>query len=476
MKRSQQEVKSLLLSSVEKIARLTEEGHSPNDAAFMIAKEAGLDAPLIRRLCHAYNIGQQNFQRENAGTSAEKFAAFPIADPDAVTARLYPEVSAETLRKAAVAQSVDPDYQASAQWYLDLQHKTRREESAAQLRKAAQAGDQAVAEIEAPSIEDLIANEQRLKVAASAQRTKLASLKADLRYERGRLRGYFLSPAQDVSVAQAECHAAHRFGQKWASAIFDFLVGSDSRLVKQARFSPEQTLRLGSRAADWSQYPYSILQRAHELSEELLKTAAYAESVDLFLKSATSLIEERLRPTAPEGVLPCLQKAAAGGGGGGGAGGKIPNKNNRRPMLDIKPKEKINLPSGAWGREKIKDWGLGAVQNVGPARGIMSALTTDYELPEGSDVVDSQLSKFEDPSIELKIRKANIESSLHDLMANDPEISAHDPESVLKTYNELTQLNPRIADKPALLRVVLRSVLQSRPQVTDIETATRFGR
>jgi hypothetical protein len=498
MKRSKQEIERLLLTSVEKVARLTDEGAEPNDAVLTVAKEAGLDAPLIEHVCHAYNIGQQNFQRESTGTSAEKFASFPLADPLVVNREMYPEVNATVLRKRASAQDVDPAYRESAHWYRDLEVKQNNEDTRQSWQKSAAVEEPIIAP---PSLKDLEDNERYFRLGVDQARLKSATVTADLRMERGKLRSYFVHTGADVSLAEAECHARHRYGVKWASAIFDFVVGADSRLAKAARFQDGDEVRLGSRPADWNTYPYSIIKTAHALSNDLVEAAEELDGRERLAKTASSLVLERLRPTPEEGGLPCFRKAAApddltswlqGGGKTSSISSKVKKpKTDEQVAADREtkrtaqtgarsgkpePAKGLDVPGFAWGRQAVNKGFTGPLKTVAPGRGILSALSTEYQLPDAGSTVESQLSAFEDPGVEMQIRKANILSGLNDLLANDPIIGAEDPETVLKTYNEMTQLNPKIADKPALLRVMLRNVLTNRPQITDIENATRFGR
>jgi hypothetical protein len=78
------------------------------------------------------------------------------------------------------------------------------------------------------------------------------------------------------------------------------------------------------------------------------------------------------------------------------------------------------------------------------------------------DLVDSVLSKLESPQHEEKLRSIQAKADLTDFMANDPVISGYandDPDQVLDAYNEISQLSPRAATQPALMRALLRKKL-----------------
>jgi hypothetical protein len=64
-----------------------------------------------------------------------------------------------------------------------------------------------------------------------------------------------------------------------------------------------------------------------------------------------------------------------------------------------------------------------------------------------------------DPAHEAKIRSIQTQAALHDMMANDPVISGHQPEDVLRIYNEVQQLAPRVAQNSMLMRALIRKHL-----------------
>jgi hypothetical protein len=70
----------------------------------------------VALLCRAYNSCRSAFQRETAGTVAEKAAEFPVADADRVIARLYPD-RPDTPAAAERRAGISPEYSLPPSWY-----------------------------------------------------------------------------------------------------------------------------------------------------------------------------------------------------------------------------------------------------------------------------------------------------------------------------------------------------------------------
>jgi hypothetical protein len=58
---------------------------------------------------------------------------------------------------------------------------------------------------------------------------------------------------------------------------------------------------------------------------------------------------------------------------------------------------------------------------------------------------------------------------LHDMLKNDQVLAGYPPKQVIDAYNELADFSPRIADKPVMVRSVLRKWLP-QGQLDTFET------
>jgi len=58
---------------------------------------------------------------------------------------------------------------------------------------------------------------------------------------------------------------------------------------------------------------------------------------------------------------------------------------------------------------------------------------------------------------------------MSDFMSNDPVISTYDPDEVTGAYNQIVQMAPRSAQQPAVMRGLLRKMLQQQDAMEPFE-------
>ncbi len=90
--------------------------------------------------------------------------------------------------------------------------------------------------------------------------------------------------------------------------------------------------------------------------------------------------------------------------------------------------------------------------------------------------VEDMLGEFESPEHASELRRIQAQAMLHDLMANDEVLSEYPPEKVLGGFNELSQLAPRVAGKPPIVRSLLRRHLQSNVQPFEMRETVDMER
>jgi hypothetical protein len=69
-----------------------------------------------------------------------------------------------------------------------------------------------------------------------------------------------------------------------------------------------------------------------------------------------------------------------------------------------------------------------------------------------------------DPVHQADLRSVGAQSTLNDLMSNDPVISQYAPSEITDAYNEIASLSPNSSIQPAVIRGYLRRFLESSPQ------------
>ncbi len=85
-----------------------------------------------------------------------------------------------------------------------------------------------------------------------------------------------------------------------------------------------------------------------------------------------------------------------------------------------------------------------------------------------------------DPEHEAQLASIEQQAALNDLLANDPVISAVDPQEVIRAFNQLSAMAPHVARDPNVLRSVLRRYVQQQDvdpfeikQLVDLDVAMK---
>lgn len=121
---------------------------------------------------------------------------------------------------------------------------------------------------------------------------------------------------------------------------------------------------------------------------------------------------------------------------------------------------------------KAASWATGAVGGAaaGGTRGILDQLM-------GSDALDKRVGKdvldLEDPGHEDHLRSIQAQAMLTRMMADPANpLSGYDPEDVLTSYNELSQLTPRLATQPAAVQALLAKRLMGHSEPFEVKELT----
>ena len=87
------------------------------------------------------------------------------------------------------------------------------------------------------------------------------------------------------------------------------------------------------------------------------------------------------------------------------------------------------------------------------------------------------LGEMFNPAHDQELARIKTQAMLTEFMADDPVISTYDPEEVSNAYNQVAQLAPRTSSQPAVMRGLLRKLLQQQDaletfdadQITQVE-------
>jgi len=389
-----------LLSALQKISALVDSGVAPEDAIMAVSKEASLTPGLIRLTCHAYNTGQFEAQRKSASTAEDKLAEFAVADAERIISRMYPSIASE---KGA---EVSTDYAMPPVWTASENDKRRRQ----------------LAEMELPALgkkaEPLQPSSmQRMEKAYNKYLTAKRAVE-ELRYQASAARDALLQKVAELGSYFKQMPNAHLPFDEVAGNVSLFR-GSLGRSLMDV-ISTRSGIKTASHAkasgiANWSKAPYATVDEAIAAANKMLD----AQAAHIKASEALSGAEEALRPFG------CRQEVRI-----------LPQPVKAGSFL-------TGALTGLAGRSLL---------------GQPSTLQVPVKTPE--EGVEEQWLQLENPAHDSEIRKIRTQAMLQDFMANDDVISGYDPDEVMTAYNELSQLAPRAAVQPAIMRPLLRRRLQ----------------
>jgi len=82
---------------------------------------------------------------------------------------------------------------------------------------------------------------------------------------------------------------------------------------------------------------------------------------------------------------------------------------------------------------------------------------------------EEAVSELFDPEHEAELTKIKTQAMMSDFMSNDPVISTYDPDGVSDAYNQIVQMAPRAAAQPAVMRGLIRKMLQQQDALEPFE-------
>ena len=102
--------------------------------------------------------------------------------------------------------------------------------------------------------------------------------------------------------------------------------------------------------------------------------------------------------------------------------------------------------------------------------GFVGSQIGDASKPSSDDKLRNEaVSELFDPSHEAELTRIRTQAMMSDFMSNDPVIATYDPEEVTDAYNQIVQLAPRAAQQPAVMRGLIRKMLQQQDALEPFE-------
>jgi hypothetical protein len=405
-----------------------DESMSPTDAIEKLSRDNNFGPDKIRFLSYAYNTGRQTAQRESADNALDKFAEFPIADPEKVISNIWPD-KVKTAADLSY-ETVSDEYSQKPAWLATRaaqEHQARFRELETGLVKVAAAKPDP-----GKALGKAIEAGRELNKAASQARGEATSAYANLLQRLGQLGDYFKYARDRHEFAHVDLVAKTYFGDH-GTALMDWVFTRNKMArVKTARADSVQWGK-SPLVLHWTAEPWNHLSACIDLARTVNeKRAEEIAAKDRMLKHAADhIVSYKAQPVAADPLanwsildVPLVKQAEGVGDWIGSAAIGQTTKN-------------------------LLDKSLG---------GSMNAMQDKSQQLE-----DDTLNKLNDPAHDAQLRQIRTQAMLSDLM-NDEVIGGYDPDTVLQKYNELSQLTPRAASQPLVMRSQLRRHLQGDVQ------------
>lgn len=364
-------------------------------AAVKQAQEQGFGPDMIRLMCHGWNNGAVNHQRERSTGILEKHASFPLLDAEEVIRQAFGPEPAE--KTATVA--------------TDYQRAPARERPRNETLIVTPGRDKTAAEDTEYAFRRNYGQAQRLNRDIIAARSSWRNCERELLHKVASLAEYFKRDRTREWLFDEVDYAVTRRHGSLATAVMKAAGDLNGYTVKAANLKPR-------RAVDWTKTPFTLVADAVKLATEV--AAKQSEYISVAMQNRYKIAQlmgclVNHAPTEPNSVLPQPAEQAFS--------------------------EKLAFLSGGLSDMAL----LGSMFNT--ARGPQ---------PTREDRVGGMVDELNDPAHDEKLRQIRSRAMLHELLNRDEILSSYDPREVMRAYNNLSSLAPRASQQPVNAQSVLR--------------------
>ena len=441
MKRLSKEAERKVLEALEEAVRLTDGGMGPNEALCKAAGDAQLGPGHARLMAYAYNTGKTNSHRKKAAGVLEAAEEFPLADPEAVVRLMYP-ADVKTASVVVPPRRSAPSEYATAPYWAERLAGARQRASVSRepvvLTKAAAPRLPDATPPARPAAPDRAV----IKRAAEEARLGVHRVHERMRSVATALGEYFLTDARAEPFADFRKNAELKHGRERVAPLLDHVQEAHPFLLKRAG---TETLRPATGR------PYELLERALRLEDDYRKArTAFAKAAADEGAAAAAVRPQRARAKRANALRPGGMEDVAETAEGPGAPAATASVLRKRAGLFSGAGSVV---SGLSALDTAKDI-------AGKVR--LGGKPTDRRL-------DDTIAKLNDPAHDAELQNIHAEAMLADLLNNDEVISGYAPGEVVRLYNDISNIAPRLANRPMAMRTLLRKHLAQGGQVDPYE-------
>ena len=418
MQKMDEATEKRILRSLEGAVEMVNLGSTPDDAIYKAASEEGFGPPVVQRMVEAFNTSKTLSWLKQADLQ-KRAESFALADASKILERMYPTAPAsprENTKQASTYMGRDESMNFNTKKaFVDLpkaEYKEYPRTEGQEFYRWEAKSARLNRELDESKIELLKAKEALLDNVKSAA-------------------AYFRTLGHEA-FAEVEKRALSEYGDT-GKACMDLIYATGKLNEKRASANGQRFI------FDRSRKPYAHVAgaviQAKQAAHWIAKVASAQKAADEhangfcnFLPEKATILGEVLASGKP---FPGSAKSAA------------------NCLSDILTKEAIDVGSATLGM-------LGAVGLSGE--------------PDMKKYETSAINQLRDPVHEAEMSSAKVRAMLNDFLANDEVLSTYPEDKVLSSYNQLANMAPTAAQQPAIMRSLLRRMVQQGGVVEPFET------
>jgi len=391
-----------IIKAAERIVDLVNNGSKPNDALYKVATDCSLTPEFVKRLAETFNTSRMLAHFKTA-SSNDRANEFPLANAGDVLDKMYPDK--DTINKESGLYS-----KCHSTWFGPPPSFSNT-----LLAKTASISRSTVSRsTECRDVELLIKRANNYKDSLSR---KVDVAKEDTNYCREMVHrsiikvGEYFQSVDHAPFEAIESNALTKFGSKAKSAMNAAFIACRGAVFGEKRGKAYDTDRIFNASVK----PYDSINDAIQWAEKWASSTFDRQSAERELDEFKT------------------------------------EWNKRFSKLSASEERSVPFPFDF-------SKSSGSVLNTLVGGSIVSSKLGDMFKPDDDFEDDVRMS--DDPTQVTKLRAIRSKALLNELMSSDPVISGYDPNAVLKAFNEISLLAPRVSDQPAMLRGLLSRQLE----------------
>jgi hypothetical protein len=428
-----------VLGALERAIGMTNDGTHPTEAIQKVAEDERFNPPMVQRMVEAYNVSKM-LNHLGHVKGAARADTFPIASSETILQNMYPEQPQTTAAKEAAvfvpAEINRPEtvnFNKVAAKFSDLL-------SASDFNKKA----------------EVYGSDPELELKRTfAKRASLRKAEAEALSQVRRHYFEIIGLAKQAGsqfrfvahrpFAEVEQDIVAAYGSMGKTAM-DLIYGSTNLIEKRADINENHRAFFNQ-----NDHPYRTVVAMIRESREFAKAAEVAAKASIAVKEY-------------EQATGCRQPMT-----------KASFRNELDSILggddsddeSFVKKSVEAMPAVPFVHQNVTD-SMKNVANIGMS--MAGVKPTPYE-----DVKEEVAREMADPVHETKLQGIRTQAILNDFISNDPVLSTYDPADLTRAYNQVAELSPSVSQQPAVLRGVLRRMMQQEGVIEPFEAQQLVG-